>query len=139
MQLQEDPQQQRMWTILLKASALGLDPRHTNEKLPRRISIDMYKQLRPDRSVLIGDCAAGVPLVRSRWCHKYPPKYPSDAEAAALQYLRWLKGSGLMYKDVKEELQGATLVCQCQHGQVCHGDALIQWFAELLVDHANQS
>ena len=39
--------------------------------------------------------------------------------------------AGIPYTKAEKDLGGAALVCQCQRGQPCHGDAIIQWYVDM--------
>ena len=96
-QLEQDTRIERTWRFALKASKAGLDPRKYQEDLPYRLSMAEFKMLRPEKAVLIGDCAAGIQLTRSEWVHSSPPVRPAEAEAASIAHLHWLHMAGIPY------------------------------------------
>jgi hypothetical protein len=131
--LRVHPKALREWAMIPMAHGLGIQPPRAGG-IPARVSAKEVglETIRgkpaelPAGHVNIGQGHYSHRLQKTKWASPFLPGIHGSASECVAQYLDHIWKHGLVIQI--EELRGATLVCDCEPGVPCTGDALAAGF-----------
>lgn len=113
------------WALAPSAISLGLAPRHPTEadRVPLRARVEelISDGMLPEDCVYVGQGHHSHRLKRTKWASPFTPGQDVPLDEWLRRYVQWVMET---LSHCLHELQGVTLVCDCQHGGPCEADML---------------
>ena len=123
--LEFPPEFLRSDLMLVTALHLGLRPHESAERgVPRRkVAADFSDKVLPANHIYIGPGHFSHRWPVGDWTNPFQPGRDGTAFETVIRYMQWIQDQPTLLSQL-HQLRGQTLVCDCPHSQLCHGDVL---------------
>ena len=123
--LEFPPEFLRSDLMLVTALHLGLRPRESAERgVPhRKVAADFPDKVLPANHIYIGPRHFSHRWPVGDWTNPFQPGRDGTAFETVIRYMQWIQDQPALLSKL-HQLRDQTLVCDCPHSQLCHGDVL---------------